>query len=149
MTAFKAAKHQDHPSHAGLTKGCKRVLELLEQSHDLTSAQDIYGKLRTDEAKAPGLTTVYRSLESLVSLGLVQAVDLGDGERRYEVVSPGEHHHHLVCRGCNTSTHLDSCLVEDIEEAIRKKYNFQIQSHVFEVFGVCERCSKSAKKRST
>jgi Fur family transcriptional regulator, ferric uptake regulator len=112
---------------SSLTKGAQKVLELLEQSHELTSAQDIYGKLRTEESsKAPGLTTVYRSLESLVSLGLVQAVDLGDGERRYEVVEPGEHHHHLVCRACNRSTHLDSCLIEDIEKAISDKYQFTI-----------------------
>lgn len=129
----------------GLTKGAQRVLELLEQSHELSSAQDIYGKLRTEEPKAPGLTTVYRSLESLVQMGLVQAVDLGDGERRYEVVEPGEHHHHLVCTACGKSTHLDSCLVEDIEEAIRRKYKFQIHSHVFEVFGTCEPCGKAKK----
>jgi Fur family ferric uptake transcriptional regulator len=138
-----ATPHQ--PQRQNLTKGAQKVLELLEQSRQLSSAQDIYGKLRTEEPKAPGLTTVYRSLESLVQLGLVQAVDLGDGERRYEVVAPGEHHHHLVCKSCGHSTHLDSCLVEDIEEAIRKKYKFDIDSHIFEVFGTCESCARKQK----
>jgi len=133
------------PRRVGLTKGAQKVLELLEQSHDLSSAQDIYGKLRNEEEKPPGLTTVYRSLESLVSMGLVQAVDLGDGERRYEVVAPGEHHHHLVCRGCGNSTHLDSCLVENIEDAIKKQYHFEIDSHVFEVFGTCSDCQKKRR----
>jgi Fur family ferric uptake transcriptional regulator len=140
-----AAHSRKDLKNAGLTKGAQRVLELLEQSHELSSAQDIYGKLRTEEPKAPGLTTVYRSLESLVQMGLVQAVDLGDGERRYEVVAPGEHHHHLVCRQCGDSTHLDSCLVEDIEKAIETKYKFRIDSHIFEVFGLCEKCAKRAK----
>src|SRR6185437_11907390 len=99
-SAKNANTHQHDHRRDGLTKGARKVLELLEQSHELTSAQDIYGRLRTEEEKAPGLTTVYRSLESLVGLGLVQAVDIGDGERRYEVVNPGEHHHHLVCRSC-------------------------------------------------
>lgn len=130
---------------AGLTKGAQKVLELLEQSQELSSAQDIYGKLRTEEEKAPGLTTVYRSLESLVSMGLVQAVDLGDGERRYEVVAPGEHHHHLVCRDCGSSTHMDSCLVEMIEKTITQDYKFQIDSHVFEVFGTCADCQQKRK----
>lgn len=140
------AQHQVQKDGPSLTKGAKRVLQLLEQSHQLSSAQDIYGKLRSEESKPPGLTTVYRALESLVELGLVQAVDLGDGERRYEVVEPGEHHHHLVCRKCGHSTHLDSCLVEDMEEAIRKKYKFNIDSHVFEVFGTCDGCSSRSKK---
>ena len=123
-----------------LTKGCKKVLEVLESAADLTSAQDIYGLMRTEDTKAPGLTTVYRSLESLVSLGLVQAVDLGDGERRYEMVKPGEHHHHLVCEACRSSVHLDQCLIEEFEEGIRTKYGFQIKVHVLEIFGICRKC---------
>jgi Fur family transcriptional regulator, ferric uptake regulator len=141
-----ASPTQSDPRRTGLTKGAQKVLELLEQSHELSSAQDIHGRLRSEEDKPPGLTTVYRSLESLVQLGLVQAVDFGDGERRYEVVAPGEHHHHLVCRSCRSSTHLDSCLVEDIEDAIRAKYKFRIDSHIFEVFGVCDDCAKKSKK---
>ena len=137
---------KDSKIRAGLTKGCQKVLETLEQSHELSSAQDIYGRLRTEETKPPGLTTVYRSLESLVSLGLVQAVDFGDGERKYEMVNPGEHHHHLLCQSCGDSTHLDSCLIQDIEDAIRSKYGFTIQSHILEIFGTCQDCSKSSAK---
>ena len=54
-----------------LTKGAKKVLEILGRSDELTSAQDIHSRLRTDDERAPGLTTVYRSLESLVGQGLV------------------------------------------------------------------------------
>lgn len=73
--------------------------------------------MRADDTKCPGLTTVYRSLESLVSQGLlVQEVVLGDGERRYEMVHPGEHHHHLVCEKCRKSVHLDECLVEQMRK---------------------------------
>lgn len=123
-----------------LTKGCKRVLEVLEQSETLSSAQDIYGQMRVGNEKAPGLTTVYRSLELLVSQGLVQAVALGDGERRYELVKPGEHHHHLVCENCRTSVHLDQCVVEELEASIKSKYGFQVRGHVLEIFGVCSQC---------
>ena len=123
-----------------LTKGCQKVLEVLEQTENLASAQDIHGRLRLDDADAPGLTTVYRSLDSLVEIGLVQQVDLGDGEKRYELIKPGEHHHHLICEACKSSVHLDSCLVHDLDEAIRKKYGFEIRSHVLEIFGVCKNC---------
>jgi Fur family ferric uptake transcriptional regulator len=125
-----------------LTKGCKKVLEVLESADELSSAQDIHGRMRGFDSKAPGLTTVYRSLESLVSLGLVQSVDLGDGERRYELVKPGEHHHHLVCQSCRGSVHLDQCLIEELEEGIRQKYGFQVKGHILEIFGTCKDCSK-------
>jgi Fur family ferric uptake transcriptional regulator len=124
-----------------LTKGCKKVLDTLEHIHELSSAQDIHGRMRNEDDKAPGLTTVYRSLESLVSEGLVQAVDLGDGERRYELVKPGEHHHHLVCESCRQSVHLDQCLIEELEEGIRSKYGFQVKGHILEIFGTCQGCS--------
>ncbi len=126
---------------ARLTKGCKKVLEVLRDTSELTSAQDIHGRMRLHDSKAPGLTTVYRSLESLVSMGLVQAVDLGDGERRYELVKPGEHHHHLVCSTCKSSVHLDQCLIEELEEGIRQKYGFTVEGHILEIFGQCMACS--------
>jgi Fur family transcriptional regulator, ferric uptake regulator len=130
-----------------LTKGCKKVLEYLERAHDLTSAQDIYGLMRTEDERAPGLTTVYRSLESLVALGLVQAVQLGDGECRYELVRPGEHHHHLICENCRKSLHLDECLIEQFEDNIKTNYGFAIRSHVLEIFGVCKECNDGGRKR--
>jgi len=129
-----------------LTKGCKKVLEYLERSHDLTSAQDIHALMRTEDTSAPGLTTVYRSLESLVGMGLVQSVALGDGERRFELVPPGEHHHHLVCEICRKSVHLDECLIEQFEDSIKKSHGFQIRSHVLEIFGFCKDCAARAKK---
>lgn len=129
-----------------LTKGARKVLEYLERAHDMTSAQDIHGLMRTEDPKAPGLTTVYRSLESLVGQGLVQAVQLGDGERRYELVRPGEHHHHLVCESCRKSLHLDECLIEQFEDSIRSNYGFQVKGHVLEIFGLCNDCSGRQKR---
>jgi Fur family ferric uptake transcriptional regulator len=126
--------------NARLTKGSQKVLEALEKITSLATAQDIHLKLRNEDADAPGLTTIYRALESLVALGVVQAVDLGDGEKRFELVAPGEHHHHLICQSCRESVHLDQCLVENLESAIRSKYGFQVRGHILEIFGICKRC---------
>jgi len=126
--------------HQRLTKGSQKVLEALANSRSLATAQDIHGQLRDKEDNPPGLTTVYRSLESLVGLGLVQAVEFGDGEKRFELVQPGEHHHHLVCERCRESIHLDQCMVEEIEAAIHAKYGFQTRAHILELFGVCKKC---------
>ena len=138
---MSARKTQNSPgAKMRLTKGCQRVLEALGKKHELSSAQDIHGFLRKEDDAAPGLTTVYRSLESLVGAGLVQGVDLGDGERRYELITPGEHHHHLICDHCRQSVHLDQCVIEDIESSIRTAYGFDVRSHVLEIFGVCKNC---------
>lgn len=144
-----AARHKEVISTTErLTKGSRKVLEILAHMTELSSAQDIHGQLRAEDANGPGLTTVYRALEALVSSGLVQAVDLGDGERRYELIKPGEHHHHLICERCRKSIHLDQCLVEELDEAIEQKYGFEIRTHVLEIFGRCSECGKKSARKS-
>ncbi len=125
-----------------LTKGAKKVLEAMGGIRTLATAQDIHSLLRTDGDEAPGLTTVYRALDALVSQGLVQAVELGDGEKRYELIKPGEHHHHLICSSCKDSVHLDQCLIKDLDTLIKSKYGFQVSSHLLEIFGTCKKCSE-------
>jgi Fur family ferric uptake transcriptional regulator len=124
-----------------LTKGAKKVLQTLEEVHTLATAQDIHSRLRLENEEAPGLTTVYRALENLVSQGLVQAVELGDGEKRYELIEPGEHHHHLICSHCKESVHLDQCLIKDLDSLIKSKHGFNVTSHILEIFGTCKKCS--------
>jgi len=138
---MKTAKTHIHTPDIRLTKGAKKVLEALAAVHTLATAQDIHSKMRTENEEAPGLTTVYRSLETLVSEGLVQAVELGEGEKRYELIKPGEHHHHLICSVCKESVHLDQCLIKDLDSMIKSKYGFQVSSHILEIFGTCKRCS--------
>lgn len=147
MVAHNHAKKQ---KRSGLTKGARIVLDALEESTELASAQEIYGKLRQLEGdKAPGLTTVYRALEALVAKGYVQSVDLGDGEKRYEVVEPGEHHHHLICESCGQSNHLDQCVIEEIEGTIASTYGFKIKSHVLEIFGLCAKCESASDSKKS
>ncbi len=133
----KAHTHNIDPR---LTKGARKVLLALEQVKTLATAQDIHSLMRGEDSEAPGLTTVYRSLELLVTEGLVQAVELGDGEKRYELIKPGEHHHHLICSHCKESIHLDECLVDDLDSMIKSKYGFEVNSHILEIFGTCKRC---------
>lgn len=127
-----------------LNKGCQIVFNALK-TRSLSSAQELYFDLKAKDADAPGLTTIYRALESLVKLELVQAVDMGDGEKRYEAVEAGEHHHHLVCEVCRKSVHLDECIVESLEAKVLSQHGFRIKSHILELFGVCSKCAKTSK----
>ncbi len=141
-SAYNIDKNQTNIVDLPLTKGAKKVLQAMAGIHSLSTAQDIHSLMRSEEGEAPGLTTVYRSLETLVSQGLVQAVELGDGEKRYELIKPGEHHHHLICSVCKESVHLDQCLLKDLDTMIKSKYGFQVTSHILEIFGTCKLCSE-------
>jgi len=129
-----------------LPKGAKAVLSALQQAPEMLSARDLSFRMKLshqahdDKGKSPGLTTIYRSLELLTRHGLVQAVSFGDQEKRYEVVEPGHHNHHLVCKSCGNNIKLKECLLERLEETILQEYGFSVSEHLLELFGTCQTC---------
>jgi Fur family ferric uptake transcriptional regulator len=131
-----------------LNKGCTQVMHALEGAGKLCSAQDIYMWLRNNSDESPALTTIYRSLETLLSLNLIQSVDLGDGEKHYETVAPGEHHHHLICTSCRNSVHLDQCFIETFSDKVEQRHGFKVRTHILEIFGLCGKCLLTEKHSS-
>lgn len=135
-----------------LPKGAKRTLSALTQSRSMMTAKELSFVMKmTDGDQAPGLTTVYRSLDLLARMGYVQEVHLnhlGDNEKRYELIKPGEHHHHLVCKQCNEQIRLKEkdCLISKLETALEAEYGFKLQSHVLQLFGLCGGCLQNQNK---
>lgn len=123
------------------------VLDLLSRTAGHLSAKEIYASLyRTHPGL--GLTTVYRTLELLHGLGIVQRVSAGDGQGRYQIRSehPGDHHHHLICTGCGKIIDYRDFVEEELElvkkteRALSKKYGFEIRDHNIEFLGLCAEC---------
>ncbi len=124
------------------------VIDILQETGDHMSAADVY--IRAHEINPGiGLTTVYRTLDMLTQMGIVQKFDFGDGKARYELVnSPGgkKHHHHLICLRCKSIVDYTEFLDEELEfigktqGRLSKKYNFNITDHAISFYGFCERC---------
>ncbi len=113
------------------------VLDFLKSGEHYT-AKEIYEGLE----KTLGLTTVYRTLEILTELGIVETIALTDGSLRYEYVLGKKHHHHLVCTGCGDICELDGCAIKDLEENVAKQTAYVISGHALELYGLCPRCQK-------
>ena len=81
--------------------GARRsVVEHLGGQVRCRSAQEIHDGIGAEGGRV-GIAAVYRVLDSLADLRLVQRVDIGDGVARYEPAhAGGDHHHHLVCDDC-------------------------------------------------
>ena len=76
------------------------VVELLAETDCCLSAQEIADELNARESRV-GIASIYRAIDVLQDMGLVQRVDVGAGTSRYEAVVPGgDHHHHIVCDAC-------------------------------------------------
>jgi Fur family transcriptional regulator, ferric uptake regulator len=126
------------------------ILETLEATADHLSPEDIYNKIKR-EHQSIGLTTVYRTLETFVQLGLIEKFDFGDGRSRYELaenISGKNHHHHLVCRSCGKIMDYSDFMAEEIkfisqiEKNLEKKYEFKIENHNIKFSGLCKTCMK-------
>ncbi|GAB3401874.1 transcriptional repressor [Flindersiella endophytica] len=116
------------------------VSEALEQVDDFRSAQEIHALLR-QRGDSVGLTTVYRTLQSLAEHGEVDAIRTADGETVYRRCENARHHHHLVCRGCGRTLEVQGPAVEKWAEQVASEAGFIDITHTVEVFGTCPECA--------
>ena len=124
------------------------VLQIfLDHPGEHLSAEDVHGLLRDVKAEI-GLATVYRSLELLSSLGILQKMEFGDGCSRYEVNTTdpkAHHHHHLICTKCNKVIEFEDDLLDDLERDISNKSGFKILDHQVKFFGICKECQADSE----
>jgi Fur family ferric uptake transcriptional regulator len=137
-----------------LTKPRHAILETLANTNEHLSAEEIYQRVYR-EYPAIGLTTVYRTLELFVRIGIVLRFDFGDGRSRFELsVGPevqGSHHHHLVCTNCNKIIDYTDFIEDEIdllkktEKGLETLHNFTINNHIIAFYGLCENCRNEKK----
>jgi Fur family ferric uptake transcriptional regulator len=116
------------------------VLTALDAAGGFQSAQELYAALRRSDERV-GLTTVYRTLQSLADAGDVDVLRSDAGEVVYRRCSSGSHHHHLVCRGCGRTVEVEGPEVEEWAARIARRHGFRDVTHTVEVFGRCRDCS--------
>ena len=93
-------------------------------------------------ASAVNISTVYRTLELLEELGLVQHTHLGHGAPTYSVATDNEHVH-LVCRDCGSVDEIDSSVVDDVVGRLSAERGFSVDVGHFAVFGRCRACAQA------
>ncbi|MDD4202399.1 MAG: transcriptional repressor [Candidatus Omnitrophica bacterium] len=134
-----------------ITIGREAILDVLTKYKDKhLSAEDIYLKVHSIYSDI-GLTSVYRTLDMLISMGMVSKFDFGDGRARYEIAGEGQkedHHHHLVCTICKRVINYNDFIDEELqlinktEKSLSEKHKFEIRSHLVQFYGICDKCKK-------
>ena len=119
------------------------VIDALAELGCSVTAREIGDRLRAS-GSGVGLASIYRTLELLDRLRLVQRFDVGEGVARYEPAHPGgDHHHHLKCDSCGAVTAFED---EDLERAITRlsrRLDFQIDAHDVMLRGECPSCHRA------
>ena len=121
------------------TKQRSAISDLLDTIEEFKSAQDLHDELRK-RGEGIGLTTVYRTLQTLADAGTVDVLRTDNGESVYRRCSSG-HHHHLVCRACGFTVEVEGPTVEKWSQSVAESNGFSDVSHTIEIFGTCSQCS--------
>lgn len=135
---------------AALTASGHRVTEPRRAVVELIAAQDgpfTAAAIETsalDRGTAVGRATVFRTLELLAGLGVVERLDLPSGEHAYVACGPA-HHHHLVCTACGRSTHVPDLGIGSVLGDASIRTGYRIERHRLELYGVCPDCQATAE----
>jgi Fur family transcriptional regulator, ferric uptake regulator len=128
---------------AGYRRGAAReaVLGVLDGEHCALTAFDIEDALRESD-RSVGRASIYRILDQLEQLHLVQRVETGQGVIRYEA-SRGEHghHHHLVCDHCGRLVPFADDELEETISSLSRRVPFEVSDHEIVLHGACGSCA--------
>lgn len=115
------------------------VRQALDRAGAFRTAQELHDALKAS-GESIGLTTVYRTLQSLAEAGEVDVLRTDGGEAIYRRCETGEHHHHLVCRSCGAAVEVASDEVERWAETTAQLHGFTDVEHTAELYGICGAC---------
>jgi Fur family transcriptional regulator, ferric uptake regulator len=126
------------------TRQRQEIVTAFMASSGHQNLREILGRVQRADPRI-GFTTVYRTLKLLTRLGLAVERRFGDGETRYEPVSRGSHHDHLICLGCGKIIEFEDHALEDLQTLIARRHRFKIHHHRLELYGCCSDCGEKSR----
>lgn len=126
------------------------LLTLSEHTEQHLTAEDLYGMICRQYPDI-GIATVYRTLQLLLDMKMVDRINLDDGRTRYEIgrlfeAQNRHNHHHLICRTCNKVIPFGDDLLDDVEKQIEKQTGFRVCDHELKFYGECRECREKGEK---
>ena len=121
-----------------LTGPRRAVADLIAEQTGHFTASDLEGVVR-DRRLGISRATLFRALDLLTELGVVERLDLPTGEHAY-VPCARAHHHHVICSRCGRTAEAEDCGVAEAVAEIARRTGYRIESHRLELFGLCRHC---------
>jgi Fur family ferric uptake transcriptional regulator len=121
-----------------LTDSRRLLVEIMADSSKAITAMQLFDLSRKSNPSL-GLVTVYRTLEKLEELSLVQRVHRPNGCHTY-LRAPQEHEHLLICNQCGVGFFFSGDDLSELIASVSEQTGFLIQDHWLQLFGVCASC---------
>jgi Fur family ferric uptake transcriptional regulator len=138
VAALGAAGHR-------VTAPRRAIAALIEAREGHFSAADLVEDARRRRTPI-GRATVFRALDLFASLGLVERVDLPDGDHAYVACEPA-HHHHAICTSCGRSIDVADHGLATVLTDVGRRAGFRVTAHRLELFGICAACEADAPRK--
>ncbi len=123
-----------------LTEHRKLILDVFIENKDfLLEPAEIFERV-LKKNKDINFSTIYRNLETFISVGIVRKISLEDGKSSYQILFEDQHIHSIICKKCGRVESLRGCPLEKIDLKEIEKKGFQPDSHKFEIYGFCKNC---------
>ena len=123
-----------------MTKYAELILELINQSKDHMTAEQLFLELKKREPKVV-LATVYNNLNTLCQEGFIRKMSIEGSSDRYDKI---EKHDHLVCKKCGM---LSDIRFEELTKKLENQLGEDILSYDLKVFYLCPKCREENKRR--
>jgi Fur family ferric uptake transcriptional regulator len=121
-----------------LTEARRAVVEIIQNSTRALTPVEVFDMARTTYP-ALGLVSVYRTLEKLEQLHLVQRVHQPQGCQAFIAASQA-HQHLLLCQNCGQVTFFEGDDLDSLIQTISKKTGYLVREHWLQLFGLCQAC---------
>lgn len=127
-----------------ITKPRKAILNVIAASAQPLTPLEIFDLARKD-APNIGIVTVYRTIEKMESLGMIDRIH-GPNQCRTVFRAASGHRHLLSCTSCGRSVYFEGFTTESEFNKIGRKNGFVINGHLLQLFGLCESCQDIRQK---
>jgi len=128
-----------------VTDSRRAVIDLICTRDGAFETADLVSDARRRKIEA-ARATIFRTLEILTGIGVVERLDLPNGDHSYVRCDSRAHHHHLVCTRCQRSIDLKDLGMTPILAQVARRTGYKIDRHRVELFGLCPTCQKKASQ---
>ena len=126
------------------TRQRDEIVRALRKAGTHLTVDELYRRVRRVNPRI-GYATVYRTLRLLAESGWASARRFGERTARFESCAEGEHHDHLICRGCGKIQEFENDQLEALQERIARREGFRVLDHKLELYGYCRSCTEARK----